>query len=68
MGSLNKYFESDPYFDVSIQLVSPASGEDGAGGRAPEDPKSFHSISFPSEWGDNREKVRQVFLFRFPFN
>ncbi len=38
---------------VSIQLVSPASGEVGGttqwGGQFPV---RFHSISFPSEWGD----------------
>ena len=39
---------------VSIQLVSPASGEDSLadGWQTSFIAKSFHSISFPSEWGD----------------
>ena len=39
--------------DVSIQLVSPASGELSQSlERKSWEIKSFHSISFPSEWGD----------------
>ena len=38
--------------DVSIQLVSPASGEFNIATREPQVmPACFHSISFPSEWG-----------------
>jgi len=36
---------------VSIQLVSPASGESLGSSRPNLAVKSFHSISFPSEWG-----------------
>ncbi len=37
---------------VSIQLVSPASGEDIKNLSSPATKKvCFHSISFPSEWG-----------------
>jgi hypothetical protein len=40
---------------VSIQLVSPASGEaaqDAIRGANQGGPVCFHSISFPSEWGE----------------
>ena len=42
-----------PGIAVSIQLVSPASGEEyhTKEKRTYEQP-GFHSISFPSEWGD----------------
>ena len=44
---------------VSIQLVSPASGEpfDGFNLGRRLDFNSFHSISFPSEWGDSRRSA-----------
>jgi hypothetical protein len=38
---------------VSIQLVSPASGEKYINWKISEEKKRFHSISFPSEWGDD---------------
>ena len=37
---------------VSIQLVSPASGELAAEATVLYNLYCFHSISFPSEWGD----------------
>ena len=45
---------------VSIQLVSPASGEClGMNSTASvATPISFHSISFPSEWGATRRRTR----------
>jgi len=36
---------------VSIQLVSPASGDGLTPSTTNEPAKRFHSISFPSEWG-----------------
>ena len=39
-------------FPVSIQLVSPASGEPVVTEPEVAAPEGFHSISFPSEWGD----------------
>ncbi len=51
---------------VSIQLVSPASGELlEAGFKTDED--SFHSISFPSEWGVQTSGCT-THTKRFPFN
>ncbi len=37
-------------FDVSIQLVFPASGKGNLSGGQAAVRKCFHSISFPSEW------------------
>jgi len=52
---------------VSIQLVSPASG-DVMESEAPRGwALSFHSISFPSEWGPGFW-VLIDFAFSFPFN
>ena len=59
-----------PIVRVSIQLVSPASGE----GRAAKwscciSKSSFHSISFPSEWGGFGQRVfENGGLVEFPFN
>jgi len=36
---------------VSIQLVSPASGDMILDGMTVMESEGFHSISFPSEWG-----------------
>ena len=61
-------------FMVSIQLVSPASGEFFVRGRKLFlCLKSFHSISFPSEWGDeiNQDtlnEIRDSLISPFPFN
>ena len=48
-GELN-YIKKVVGNTVSIQLVSPASGESEVV-NAIENRESFHSISFPSEWG-----------------
>jgi len=37
--------------EVSIQLVSPASGDQNASRAGGVARRCFHSISFPSEWG-----------------
>ncbi len=51
---------------VSIQLVSPASGEavEGGQGRLSRG-QGFHSISFPSEWGEGWPHSGHVMLARF---
>jgi len=53
--------------DVSIQLVSPASGDAEMAAAKAEVKASFHSISFPSEWGPD-ECPRTHGGGRFPFN
>ena len=56
---------------VSIQLVSPASGDSRSTQAKGEGIARFHSISFPSEWGRGT-KVQMIatndFLNQFPFN
>jgi hypothetical protein len=45
-------YEQDEVIPVSIQLVSPASGDIPESlGDYDEIVACFHSISFPSEWG-----------------
>ena len=61
---------------VSIQLVSPASGEtllDLNDNNLGYNPASFHSISFPSEWGGEDRRVELTredapVSRKFPFN
>ncbi len=54
---------------VSIQLLSPASGEAAVSKRASLLPKtSFHSITFPSEWGVWRATLANCSGVKFPFN
>ena len=55
--------------DVSIQLMSPASGDyttdvflDG------KNVGSFHSINVPSEWGQHEVFLAIFNTFEFPFN
>ncbi len=43
--------ELEQFMLVSIQLVSPASGDDQVGLNKEYFHLCFHSISFPSEWG-----------------
>ena len=52
-GVSHKLTKVKRYLRVSIQLVSPASGERLIEIRkaTPKPSKGFHSISFPSEWG-----------------
>ena len=52
-GEVSQLLESQGVA-VSIQLISPASGEETEGVVAlnPDD-LGFHSINFPSEWGGN---------------
>jgi len=53
---------------VSIQLVSPASGDSGImAGPLSQYPR-FHSISFPSEWGQIVRRQKTVIKQLFPFN
>ena len=47
---------------VSIQLVSPASG-DHANNRTVKLAGSFHSMSFPSEWGLYEQHQEGLFNF-----
>ena len=51
------------YQNVSIQLVSPTSGEAIKYQRERLGPliERFHSISFPNEWGDQRCEGRDTF-------
>ncbi len=42
---------------VSIQLVSPASGESSSPSAIARSTLRFHSISFPSEWGESHFKL-----------
>jgi hypothetical protein len=44
---------------VSIQLVSPASGDEAARTLANAVDRGFHSISFPSEWGLAAQRGRR---------
>jgi len=44
---------------ISIQLVSPASGDEGTVLAVHLPPTNFHSISFPSEWGPKLLKREQ---------
>ena len=56
--------------DVSIQLISPASGEWQESSCFLEGYKSFHSINFPSEWGVEKSEVEWSREEKrvFPFN
>jgi len=42
---------------VSIQLVSPASGDMEANDEHATKTERFHSISFPSEWGPLKQSI-----------
>ena len=54
---------------VSIQLVSPASGDYNLREKfGANKPDSFHSISFPSEWGQSKGFPQIAKEFQFPFN
>jgi len=53
---------------VSIQLVSPASGDPGDKVRKDCCLPRFHSISFPSEWGPSSPSGFEVPSEEFPFN
>jgi len=56
---------------VSIQLVSPAGGESTLGKKRHCFIQRFHSISFPSEWGEGLKgnyAFMQGFAAAFPFN
>ncbi len=56
-------------FDVvSIQLVSPASGESINYIDWRHDHYCFNSISFPSEWGENAGEKILIRIPKFPFN
>jgi hypothetical protein len=67
-GRLESYYQS-----VSIQLVSPASG-DNPGQPTQQNPgrnprNRFHSIGFPSEWGHFiRLAIESAESEEFPFN
>ena len=63
--------EKDTYaitYQVSIQLVSPASGDERGADRCPAADLCFHSISFPSEWGLNNKQKCFQWAKKFPFN
>ena len=54
---------------VSIQLMSPASGDIYLGSSPSSGVLSFHSINVPSEWGRNKnDSWGQSYLDAFPFN
>ncbi len=51
-GTTGVSLTDDASSEVSIQLVSPTSGEAATTWCAVPIPPSFHSISFPNEWGE----------------
>jgi len=55
-------------WEVSIQLVSPASGDPSAVRRCRDSQGGFHSISFPSEWGLDTGNLKLETTGLFPFN
>jgi len=58
----------DTISKISIQLVSPASGDYDPNFDRGNGFKDFHSISFPSEWGHLRVQESREILEVFPFN
>ena len=68
---LDEYLPDLDLSQVSIQLVSPASGENRSQFiREAVEAYSFHSISFPSEWGGSiaLARVEGIKFLKFPFN
>jgi len=65
---LCKVFLPSLPLQVSIQLVSPASGDKISYVSLRWLPMSFHSISFPSEWGLVVVKDLFIKIIVFPFN
>jgi len=57
-----------PGREVSIQLVSPASGDGKVREIKTARTRSFHSISFPSEWGLVLLLKLSWRIVKFPFN
>ena len=53
---------------VSIQLISPASGESVQTMDVESVPVGFHSINFPSEWGVDSTLPAGCGDLLFPFN
>jgi len=53
---------------ISIQLVSPASGDVESLPEKASEIENFHSISFPSEWGPSVRDDTPYPCIRFPFN
>ena len=53
---------------VSIQLMSPASGDLGLMVAVDKFDPGFHSINVPSEWGPIEGPVRDTITWAFPFN
>jgi len=51
VGTVNEDLRNQIKVAVSIQLVSPASGDEEEKEEEEDDEEGFHSISFPSEWG-----------------
>jgi hypothetical protein len=68
-GPLDDSWLSEDDFCVSIQLVSPASGDYGAfWGSGCCTTVGFHSIGVPSEWGQELAFVPEAEKVKFPFN
>ena len=58
-------------YGVSIQLVSPASGDQSRLMKEFKYYLNFHSISFPNEWGAHAVKIHKKYgsgAVAFPFN
>ena len=55
-------------YDVSIQLMSPASGDPLVVQEAWLKARGFHSINVPSEWGHEDEMILTAEQSKFPFN
>ena len=53
---------------VSIQLVSPASGDVRNRRASVMMSRCFHSIGIPSEWGWTRDTMMEITAEAFPFN
>ncbi len=53
---------------VSIQLMSPASGDMAGAMLLTYICTRFHSINVPSEWGREHGLIRPEGKFMFPFN
>ncbi len=62
MGRLVTTQDGDGVFVVSIQLISPASGEYLVPRSKWHGRRSFHSINFPSEWGAQKENNHRLLV------
>ena len=69
MGTAHGAHDSVYSAEVSIQLMSPASGDNAKDDLEYNAKKGFHSINVPSEWGQVQPEVQpEIQPETFPFN